>query len=257
MIRQRAEAPSTSHLLPLPLLIVLPRTRASVAMLRAAAPSTYILTPRSETPLSSTLPLLPIPLPTPSPPLLPPSTDRRSDSSSAPTARPDGDFRRDYGFIATLDDEIMQDLERYVGYGITDTWDEMLVGIPGEPGTDETELGRRVTDLVTIVRQDKDKIYRRLDDAQTERQMVTSRGRSMDVSDLACTEVMTLRTQVVAQRSEIAELRAADRRRQTRLTEALKLMKTLQTQLTALEGRQGHARGPTQPDAPEESGSSS
>ncbi|GKC73216.1 hypothetical protein Tco_1119099, partial [Tanacetum coccineum] len=51
---------------------------------------------------------------------------------------------------------------------------------------------------------------------------------------------------------EIVELRATDRRRQTQLTEALKLMKTLQTQLTALQSRQGSARGPAQPDAPEE-----
>ncbi|GKC45702.1 hypothetical protein Tco_1063424, partial [Tanacetum coccineum] len=61
-----------------------------------------------------------------------------------------------------------------VGYGITDTWDEMLVGMPGAPATDETELGRRVTDLVTTVRQDTDEIYGRLDDVQSERQMVTS-----------------------------------------------------------------------------------
>ncbi|GKD76384.1 hypothetical protein Tco_1339005, partial [Tanacetum coccineum] len=50
MIRLRAEAPSTSHPLPLPSLIVLLRTKASVAMLRAAAPSTYILAPRLEAP---------------------------------------------------------------------------------------------------------------------------------------------------------------------------------------------------------------
>ncbi|GKE60138.1 hypothetical protein Tco_1510505 [Tanacetum coccineum] len=61
---------------------------------------------------------------------------------------------------------------------------------------------------------------------------------------------MALRTQVVAQQSEITKLRAADRRRQTHLTEALNLMKTLQTQLTALQSRQGSARGPAQPDAP-------
>ncbi|GKE44850.1 hypothetical protein Tco_1472134, partial [Tanacetum coccineum] len=111
MIRQRAKAPSTSHPLPLLSPIVLPQA-----------------------PPSGTPPLLPIPLPTPSPPLLPSSTDHRADvreaflsprkmicfafgpgyevgeSSSAPTARPDGDLRRDYGFIATLDDDIMQDL---------------------------------------------------------------------------------------------------------------------------------------------------
>ncbi|GKG54788.1 hypothetical protein Tco_0560443, partial [Tanacetum coccineum] len=44
-------------------------------------------------------------------------------------------------------------------------------------------------------------------------------GRSMDVSDLACTEVIALRTQVVAHQLEIAELRAANRKRQTQLTE--------------------------------------
>ncbi|GKE36352.1 hypothetical protein Tco_1459757, partial [Tanacetum coccineum] len=131
MIRLRAEAPSTSHLLSLPSPIVLPYTRASVAMIRVVEPSTYILASRSEAPPSGTLPLLPILLPTLSPPLLLPSTDHRADvreaclpprkrlcfafgpryevgeSSSAPTARPDGDFRRDYGFIATLDDEII------------------------------------------------------------------------------------------------------------------------------------------------------
>ncbi|GJY08873.1 hypothetical protein Tco_0377058 [Tanacetum coccineum] len=231
----RAEAPSTSHPLPLPSPIVLPRTRTSVAMMRAAAPYTYILVSRLEAPPSGTPPLLPIPLATPSPPLLLPFTDSRADSSFAPTVRPDGDFRRDYGFIATLDDEIMQDPERDVGYGITDTWDEMLVGMPGAPVTNETELGRWVTDLVMTVRQDTDEIYKRLDDAQTERQMVTgwvnmlfrdrraharitrlmdidarmSReawGPSMDASNLACTKVMTLRTQVVAQWSKIAEL---------------------------------------------------
>ncbi|GKE63700.1 hypothetical protein Tco_1514067, partial [Tanacetum coccineum] len=104
MIQLRVEAPFTSYLLPLPSPIVLPQA-----------------------PPSGTPPLLFIPIPTPSPPLLLPSTDRRTDvreaclpprkrlcfafgpgykvgeSSSAPTARPDGDFRRDYGFIATLD----------------------------------------------------------------------------------------------------------------------------------------------------------
>ncbi|GJZ37985.1 hypothetical protein Tco_0584176 [Tanacetum coccineum] len=237
--------------------------------------------------LPGTPPLLPIPLPTPSPSLLLPSTDHRADvrkvclpprkrlcfafsprfkvgeSSSAPTARHAGDFRRDYGFIATLDDEIMQDPERVVGYRITDTWDKMLVDMPGAPAIDKTELGRRMTNFVTTVRQDTYEIYVRLDDAQSERQLVTSQVnmlrkdrrahartarlmeaearlsreawvRSIDASDLACSEVMALRTQVLAQWSEITELWAADRKRQTQLTETLKPVKTLQTQMTAL-----------------------
>ncbi|GKD47413.1 hypothetical protein Tco_1272058, partial [Tanacetum coccineum] len=141
MIWLRAETPSTSHLLPLPPHIVLPHNRASVAMLRADAPSTYILVPRlrmlpSETPSLGTPPLLPILLPTPSPPLLLPFTDYRArvseatlsprkrlcialglryevgESSYASTARPTGSCRVDYGFVGTLDDEIRRDPKR-------------------------------------------------------------------------------------------------------------------------------------------------
>ncbi|GJZ08876.1 hypothetical protein Tco_0543159 [Tanacetum coccineum] len=142
--------------------------RAAMIWQRAEKkPSTYTLAPPLGTP-----PLLPIPLPTPSPPLLLPSTDRRADmpevclppqkrlcitqgpkyeveeSSSEP--RPTGGFRTDYGFVATLDAKIRRDPERDVGYGITNTWDEMLVGIPGAPATDDTELGRQMTEFATM-----------------------------------------------------------------------------------------------------------
>ncbi|GKE53768.1 hypothetical protein Tco_1488924, partial [Tanacetum coccineum] len=210
MIQLRAEAPSTSHLLPLPSPIVLPHTSTSMAMLRAAAPSTYILVTRSEAPPSGTPPLLAIPLPTPSPPLRLPSTDRRANVREAclpPWKRLCFAFGPRY--------------ERDVGYGITDTWDQMLVGMPGAPATDGTEDRRahaRIARLMKI-------------EAMMSRE---AWGRSTDVSNLTCTEVMALHTQVVAHRLEITELRAADRRRWTQLTEALKLMKTIQTQLTTL-----------------------
>ncbi|GKB17663.1 hypothetical protein Tco_0851586 [Tanacetum coccineum] len=175
MIRLRAEAPSTSHS-PLPH-IILSHTRA-------------------DTPPSGTPPLLPIPLPTSSPSLLLPSADHGADrpevclpprkrlcfafglrykvgeSSSAAAARPTGGFKAYYGFVATMDREIMHDLERDVGYGITNTWDEMLVDMPGAPATGDTELGRWMTEFATRVRQDTDEIYVRLDDEQTERQLM-------------------------------------------------------------------------------------
>nr|GFA43741.1 hypothetical protein [Tanacetum cinerariifolium] len=47
------------------------------------------------------------------------------ESSSAAAARPARGLRADYGFIATVDREIMRDPEREVGYGITDSWDEI------------------------------------------------------------------------------------------------------------------------------------
>ncbi|GKA25356.1 hypothetical protein Tco_0711465 [Tanacetum coccineum] len=82
---------------------------------------------------------------------------------------------------------------------------------------------------------------------------------------------MSLRTQVVAHQAVITELQAAkrrrqaaiiemlaaDHRRQAQFIEALKLLKRLQTQMTEFERQQGPAKGPTQPDAPEEAGSSS
>ncbi|GJT05570.1 hypothetical protein Tco_0840032 [Tanacetum coccineum] len=146
MIRLRAESPSTSHLLPIPPPIVLLHTRASMAMMRATTPSTYILTPRSEilpseTPPSGTPPLLPIPLPTSSPPLLLSSTDCRADVPEV-TLLPrkrlcialgpgyeieecSSGFRADYGFVGTLDAEIRRDPNREIGYGITDDTNEI------------------------------------------------------------------------------------------------------------------------------------
>nr|GFC22257.1 hypothetical protein [Tanacetum cinerariifolium] len=103
--------------------------------LRAESPSTSYPLPLT-TPPSRTPPLLPIPLPTSSPSLILPSTSHKADvlevtlspqkrlcialglrfkvgkSSSAPTARPTGGFRADYGFVSTLNDEIRRDPER-------------------------------------------------------------------------------------------------------------------------------------------------
>ncbi|GKG20307.1 hypothetical protein Tco_0380108, partial [Tanacetum coccineum] len=97
------------------------------------------------------------------------------ESLYAPAARPTKGFRADYGFVATLDREIRRDPERYISYGITDTWDEMLEDMPGALAIDETELGRRMTDFVTTVRQNIYEIYVRLDDAQDEREAKLSR----------------------------------------------------------------------------------
>ncbi|GJZ95916.1 hypothetical protein Tco_0668250 [Tanacetum coccineum] len=191
------------------------------------------------TPPAGTPPLLPILLHTPSTPLLLPSTDCRAgvfevtlppqkrlctaigprykvgESSSAPTIRPTRDFRADYGF------------------------DKMLVDMPGAPATDDIELGRRMTEIATKVRHDTDEIYVWLDKAQDDRLLMSGRlnmlfkdridhdrtsrlmeieammyqeawSSTMDASDLTRTEVMALRTQVVAQRSEIAGLWAAE-----------------------------------------------
>nr|GFC43405.1 hypothetical protein [Tanacetum cinerariifolium] len=63
------------------------------------------------------------------------------ESSSAAASRPDGGFRADYGFVAVVDREIMRDPEREVGYGITDSWDEIVETLQGAPVSTDTELG--------------------------------------------------------------------------------------------------------------------
>nr|GEU65656.1 hypothetical protein [Tanacetum cinerariifolium] len=172
--------------------------RAAMIRLRAETPSTSHPLPLS-TPPSGTPPLLPIPLPTSSPPLLLPFTSHKLDilevtllprkrlcialgmryevdeSSFATATRPTGGFRVDYGFVATLENKIRRNPEREVGYEIINTRDEMLVGMPGEPATDDTELRRRMMDFTTTVRQDTDKIYGRLDDAQDDKALISKR----------------------------------------------------------------------------------
>nr|GEV96409.1 hypothetical protein [Tanacetum cinerariifolium] len=164
MIWLRAESPSTSHPLLLPPPIVIPYTRASMAMMKADSPFTYILAPRSETPPSRTPPFLPIPLPTSSPPLLLPSTNRRAyvlevtlppqkrlciaigprfeveECSFAPTARPTGGFRAYYGFVDTLDAEIRRDPDREIGYEIIDVWEDLNEIVEEIPATDDDKL---------------------------------------------------------------------------------------------------------------------
>ncbi|GKF41993.1 hypothetical protein Tco_0125335, partial [Tanacetum coccineum] len=63
--------------------------------------------------------------------------------------------------------KIMRDLERDVGYRITNTWDGMPVDMSGAPTTDDKEMGQRMTEFTTRVRQDTYEIYTRLDDEQS------------------------------------------------------------------------------------------
>nr|GFA49358.1 hypothetical protein [Tanacetum cinerariifolium] len=170
------------------------------------------------------------------------------ESSSAAAARPAGGLRADYGFVAT-----------------------------GAPVSTDTELGGYVREFETRVRKDTDEIYMRLDDEQTERQLLAGRlnklfrdrrahaytrhlietearmsreawVRATDASDLVHGEVMSLHTTVLGHMSEIRELQAADRRRQTvisellridhrRSTEITELRTALQGQVTTLQGQ--------------------
>ncbi|GKC27194.1 hypothetical protein Tco_1034488, partial [Tanacetum coccineum] len=226
MIRVRADASFTSHSPPPH--IILSHTRA-------------------DTPPSGTPPLLPIPLPTSSPPLHLPSANHGADrlevclpprkrlcialgpryevgeSSSAAATRP----TRDAGRHARA------------------------------PSTDDTELGRRMTKCATRVRKDTYEIYVRLDDEQTERQLMADRLNMMYRDRREHARIALLMETDRRRQVAITELLAADRKRQAQFIEALKLLKGLQTQMTEFQRQQGPIKGPAQPDAPEEASSSS
>ncbi|GJY40978.1 hypothetical protein Tco_0428248 [Tanacetum coccineum] len=255
MIRLRAEAASTSHSLPLPPPIILSHTRPDAPS--SGTPPLHLLsTDRREDRPEVTLPprkRLGI--------ALGPRYEI-GESSSAAAARLAGGLRADYGFVATMDREIRHDLERDVGYGITDSWDEIVEAMQGTPVvTDVAEFSQRMTEFETRVRRDTDEVYTRLDDEQSGRQLLAGRlnmlfrdrrahartarlmetearmsreawGRSMDASDLDRVEVMSLRTTVLAQQSQIRELQSADHRRQTVITKMLAADHRRQKQLT-------------------------
>nr|GFB71385.1 hypothetical protein [Tanacetum cinerariifolium] len=97
------------------------------------------------------------------------------ESSSAAAARPAGGLRADYGFVTTMDREIMRVPEREVGYEITDSWDEIVETLQGAPVSTDTKLGGYMREFETRVRQDTEEIYMRLDDEQSERQLLAGR----------------------------------------------------------------------------------
>nr|GFA05064.1 reverse transcriptase domain-containing protein [Tanacetum cinerariifolium] len=165
--------------------------------------------------------LLPISTPTSSPPLQLPSVSRREErsevtlppqkrlgialgpgykvgeSSCATAARPAGGLRADYGFVSTMNREIMHDSKREVGYGITDSWDEIVETLHGAPVSTDTELGGYIREFETRVRRDTDEIYLRLDDEQN----ASDLAREMLRADhRRSTEIKGLRTALQGQK---------------------------------------------------------
>nr|GEW13887.1 putative reverse transcriptase domain-containing protein [Tanacetum cinerariifolium] len=204
-------------------------------------PPPFILSPtRSDAPSLGTPLLLPISASTSSPPLQLPSASRREDrpevtlpsrkrlgialgprhevgESSSAAARPAGGLREDYGFVATMDREIVRNPKREVGYGIIDS-DRRAHAYTRHLMETEARLSREAW------------------------------VRSTYASDLARGEVMSLRTTVLGQMAEIRELHAADHRRQILISEMLKadhrrstevigLRTALQGQVAALQGQ--------------------
>ncbi|GJR60669.1 hypothetical protein Tco_1502831 [Tanacetum coccineum] len=185
------------------------------------------------------------------------------ESSAAGAARQVGPTtaRADlYGFADMLDAAPGRQTSRELGYGITDTWDDLVGAIQEIAPTTLEGVNQRVTELATTVDQEDEIIYSQLDDARHDRALLRARvnmlyrdrpfhrrtallmeeearvsraawAQSMDACDQVRSEGISLRTTVMAQQSEITELQAADRRRQTVISDLLKADHRRQRQL--------------------------
>nr|GEZ83390.1 reverse transcriptase domain-containing protein [Tanacetum cinerariifolium] len=153
-----------------------------------------------------------------------------------------------------VDDEIIADDQPYaedaspitqspeeVGYGITDSWDEIVETLQGAPDSTDTELGGYVREFESRVRQDMDEIYTRLDDEQTERQLLAGRLNMLFrdrrahayTRQLMETEARMSR-EAWARQTVISELLRLEHRRSTETSES---RTALQGQITALQGQ--------------------
>ncbi|GJR49750.1 hypothetical protein Tco_1400271 [Tanacetum coccineum] len=165
-----------------------------------------------------------------------------------------------YGFDDMLDAAPGRQTTRELGYGITDTWDDLVGAIQEIAPTTLEGVNQRVIELATTVDQEDEIIYSQLDDARYDRALLRARvnmlyrdrpfhrrtallmdeearlsraawAQSMDACNQTHSEGISLRTTVMAQQSEITELQTADRRRQTVITDLLKADYRRQRQL--------------------------
>ncbi|GJS20366.1 hypothetical protein Tco_0448998 [Tanacetum coccineum] len=88
------------------------------------------------------------------------------ESSSAATARQPG---------PTLEADLRRDRVRGMGYGIIDTWDEIVKAMQEIASTTLEGVNQRVTELATTVRHDTFKFYVRFKDAQDNRAFLRAR----------------------------------------------------------------------------------
>ncbi|GKF40884.1 hypothetical protein Tco_0124226, partial [Tanacetum coccineum] len=140
-----------------------------------------------------------------------------------------------YGFVNRVDVAPGCPMSRELDYGITDTWDDLVGAIEEIAPTTLEGVNQRVTNLSTTIEQETTIMYGMMEDAQDDRPLLRARvkllypvhrrlavmiekearmareawGLSMDTSDYARLDVMSLRTTIVGQRALISELQSA------------------------------------------------
>ncbi|GJV41231.1 hypothetical protein Tco_1419671 [Tanacetum coccineum] len=185
------------------------------------------------------------------------------ESSSAAAARPTGGCRADYRFVGTMDTEIRRQRAEEVGYGIRDVWVDPREAVEEVAPMTLEGVNTRVTELAAVQEQDTQDIYAVIGDTQDRQTQIYQRvetlvddsqyhyetarlldqealvsrevwGCSMEVSYMARSDIMALRSIVMSQQIVISQLQAADRRSQTVTSEMLQADHMRQAEIAAL-----------------------
>ncbi|GJZ40608.1 hypothetical protein Tco_0587494 [Tanacetum coccineum] len=120
--------------------------------------------------LRTASPLPSLPLPPPSSPLLPPVDPATARHPGLGTTR-----TIDYGFFDMVDDAPRLHVPREVGYGITNTWDELVDAIQEGAPTTLKGVNARVTKLAETHERDTQDLYAHLEDAQDSQDRLSGR----------------------------------------------------------------------------------
>ncbi|GJS61884.1 hypothetical protein Tco_0656668 [Tanacetum coccineum] len=217
-----------------------------------------------------------------SPPLLLPSTSHRTDipeaempprkracfttpapglevgeSSAAGAARQPG---------PTLEADLRRDRVMETGYGITDTWDEIVEAMLEVAPTTLEGVNQRVTELATTVRQETEEFQVRFEDAQDDRAYLRARVNTLfrdrpyhrHTAMILDREAMYARMAWTGSEDRSAAIEAHVRTLEAQVATLIAQTLSLQTQLTTALGRIEtlEARDPEPQDEPAEAGSS-
>ncbi|GJS52807.1 putative reverse transcriptase domain-containing protein [Tanacetum coccineum] len=91
------------------------------------------------------------------------------------TARPTGGQGIDYGFVSTIDAEARRQGISEVGYGIRDTWVDLVEAAPEIAPMTLVEVNTTVTELAELHEHDTHDLYALLEDAQEGRTRISQR----------------------------------------------------------------------------------
>nr|GFA07275.1 hypothetical protein [Tanacetum cinerariifolium] len=170
-----------------------------------------------------------------------------------------------YEFVDRVDVAPGRPMSKELGYGITDTWDELVGASEEITPTTLQRVNQRVTYLSIVVKEETTIMYGVMEEAQDDRSQLRGRVnllyRDRHVHRHLAVMIERQRLGWIAadrrRHGAIKELLAVNHKRQVQLTKVLRLLKGLQTQMIEFQRHHGPAKGLAQPDAPGEADSSS